>query len=83
MVLGLVDHTSYVLPLPRYEIPVEGRHIDPKVSKSPHLVIHGGETPDDHVDVAVPPGAMAPTAFGPGAGLGAVLKVSNVIMKSG
>lgn len=83
MVFSLVDHTSYVLPLPRYEVPVEGGHIDPKVSKCPHLVIHRGKAPDDHVDMAVPPGAMAATAFGPGAALGAVLKISNVIMKSG
>lgn len=82
MVFGLVDHTSYVLPLPRYEVPVEGGHIDPKMSKSPHLVIHRCKAPDDHVDVAVPPGTMASAAFGPGAALGAVLKVSNVIMKS-
>jgi len=83
MVLGLIDHTSYVLPLPRYEVPVEGGHIDPKVSKTSHLVVHRGEAPDDHVDVAVFPGTMAGAAFGPGAPLGAVLKVSNIIMKSG
>lgn len=83
MVFGLVDHTRYVLPLPRYEVPVQGGHIDPKMSESPHLVIHRSKTPDDHVNVAVPAGAMATTAFGSGTALGAVLKVSDVIVKSG
>lgn len=83
MVFGLVDHASYVLPLPGYEVPVEGGHVDPEVSKSPYLVIHRGKAPYDHVDVVVPPGAMATTAFGPGAALGSVLKVSDVVMKSG
>lgn len=83
VVLGLVDHTGYVLPLPGYEVPVERGHIDSNVSESPHLVIRWGKTPDDHVDVAVPPGAVATTAFGPGAALGAVVEVSDVIMKSG
>lgn len=83
VVFGLTDHAGYVLPLPRDEVPVESGHIDPKVSQSPHLVIHRGEAPDDHVDVAVPPGAVAAAAFGPGAPLGAVLEVSDVIVKSG
>lgn len=80
---GLVDHTSYVLPLPRYEVSVECGHIDLKVSKCSHLVIHRTKTPDTHVDVVVPTRPMAATAFGSGTAVGAVLKISYVIMKSG
>lgn len=83
VVLGLVDHAGDVLPLPGDEVSVQGGHVDPKVSQSPHLVIHRGKTPDNHVDVAVPPGAVAATALGSGAPLGAVLKVSDVVMESG
>lgn len=83
MVFSLTDHTSYVLPLPRYEVSVEGGHIDLEMSKSPQLFIHGGKAPDDHVNVAVSSGAVAAAAFGAGAAVGAVLKVSNVVVKSG
>lgn len=82
VVLGLTDHTGDVLPLPRDEVPVEGGHVDPEVSQSPCLVVHWGKAPDDHVDVAVPAGSMAPAPLGPRAALGAVLKVSDVVVKS-
>lgn len=83
VVLGLTDHTGDVLPLPRDEVPVEGGHVDPEVSQRPRLVVHRGEAPDDHVDVAVPAGAVAPAALGPRAAVGAVLKVSDVVVKGG
>lgn len=83
MVFSLVDHTSNVLPLPRYEVPIQGGHVDPEMSKSPQLVIHRGKAPDNHVNVAVSSGAVAAAACGAGAPVGAVLKVSDVIMKSG
>lgn len=83
MVLGLTDHASDVLPLPRYEVPVQGGHVDPEMSESPQLVVHGGKAPDHHVDVAVSSGAVPAAAVGAGAAVGAVLEVSDVIMKSG
>lgn len=82
MMFGLIDHASYVPPLPRNEVPVEGGHIYPKVSQTPHLVVHRSKAPDDQLDVAVSPGTVAGTVFGHGTAPRIVLKVSDVIMKS-